>query len=369
MRIVLVLILILLCGHAFAGTDSLKNYSYGVNYLGGKIYLHTPKIYVAAPPYSQALEFNFNKQTLGNAYWQQRFGFPETGLSVCVAHYGSPLIGWAAGLYPTIQFRIINFGKGYWYWKLGGGIGIASKSWKRTPPEDSINNIIGSTVNNFTMIQTGIRYQIATNWTIQAGLHFFHVSNAGMRKPNFGINTTGGFVGVNYHPKGFVNHFEKADQRPYKNPLNFGIQAACSFAEAKIANGPMYPTYGLSAFAAKMYRGKSRFALGVDLTYVSRLYAHYKTNFQYPGSERAHAWIGSVFMANEFVFGKIGLPLQLGYYLNRPAGGYPIYEKLGINWHFYRHPDKRIKDLYLSTQLKTHYATADYAEFGVGLLF
>lgn len=376
MKNVCTFIFLLFSFHSAAQKDSLhatpadlKNYSYGVNYFGGKILIHTPKIYLQPPAYSQALEFNFNKQTLGNAAWQERFGFPETGLSVCIAHHGSSQLGIAAGLYPTIQFRIINFKSGYWYWKIGGGIGINTKSWERTPAADSMNNIVGSTINNFTMIQSGFRLKIAPKWSLQTGVHFYHVSNAGARKPNFGINTMGAHIGVNYHPKGFVNHFAKAPATKRENPLNFGVQSAVSFSEDKTPDGPMYANYNITLFAGKMYRGKNRFSIGAEGTYNSKLYALFKNTYKFPGNERQHAWQYACFIANEFVFGKIGLPLQLGYYFNRPNGGEPIYQKLGINYHFYHQKNKWVKDMYLLTQLKTHYATADFAEFGLGVLF
>ncbi len=347
----------------------LKNYSYGINYFGGKILIHTPKIYIKSPAYSQALEFNFNKQTLGNAVWQQRFGFPETGLSVCIARHGSSQLGMAAGFYPTIQFRIINFKNGYWYWKIGGGIGFNTRSWKRTPPADSMNNIVGSTINNFTMIQSGFRLKVAPKWSLQTGVHFYHVSNAGARKPNFGINTMGAHIGMNYHPKGFVNHFTRVPATKRENPLNFGVQSAVSFSEDKTPDGPIYANYNITFFAGKMYRGKNRFSVGGEGTYNSKLYALFKNTYKFTGQERLHAWQYSFFIANEFVFGKIGLPLQLGCYFNRPNGGEPIYQKLGINYHFYHQKSKWVKDMYLLTQLKTHYATADFAEFGLGILF
>ncbi|MCC7028666.1 MAG: acyloxyacyl hydrolase [Chitinophagaceae bacterium] len=349
--------------------DSLKNYSLGVNYFGGKILVHTDKIHVSAPPYSQALEFNFNKQTLGNAAWQQRFGFPETGLSICVARHGSPLLGTAVGLYPSIQFRILQFGKGYWYFKIGGGIGVNSKRWQRTPAADSVNNIIGSTVNNFTMLQSGIRFALSQQWTLQTGVHFYHISNAGARKPNFGINTMGAHLGLNYHLQGFKLNIEKRPDEIREKSLNLGVQSVVSFAEDKTVDGPVYGNYNFAVFAAKMYRGKNRFSLGAEGTYNSKLYALFKNTGQFTGQERKHAWQYSCFAAHEFVFGKIGLPLQLGYYLNKPNGGAPIYEKLGITYHFYHRPKNGVKDLYLTTQLKTHYATADFAEFGLGVLF
>lgn len=353
----------------FAQQTEEKSISYGASYLGGKVFIHTPKIHVDAQPYTQAIEFSYKKQTTGNKPWQQRFGFPETGLNLSLVNYGSPLIGKAVGFYPSIQFRIISAKNSFWYLKIGGGLGLASKHWKRTPAADSINNIIGSTLNNFTMIQSGIRKKIAPNWSIQGGIHFYHISNAAARQPNYGINTIGAFVGVNYHPRGVVMQFEKKETLKYKNPLNLVAKATLAFAEAKTVNGPLYPYYNITLAASKMYRNKSRAMLGIDATYSAELYTQFKNSYNFRGKEKQHAIRYSAFGAHEFVFGKIGLPLQLGFYLNRPAGGRKMYQKLGMNYHFYHNDNKLVKDAFITTQLMTELVNAQYAEFGLGFMF
>ena len=360
-------ILLLLPIAAQAQNDSTK-LSFGVNYLGGKLLIHTPKIHLKAPPYSQAMEFSYAKQTTGNAHWQQRFGFPETALNFCIAANGSSLIGTSFGFYPSIQFRIISHKKAYWFFKIGGGIGVNNKSWQRTPP-DSMNNILGSKVNNFTMIQTGLRYKLNRQFSLQGGLHFYHVSNAATRTPNYGINTIGGFLGLHYHPNGNAFQIEKKNWPKLKNPLNLGVKLATAFAESKTPNGPIYPYYHISIFGAKMYRNKSRAIVGLDATYSSELYSAFKNTYNHIGREREAAIIYSAFVAHEFVFGKIGFPLQLGFYINRPGGGRSRYQKLGINYHFYQNKDRTIKDMFILTQLFTENVNAQYAEFGLGFMF
>lgn len=361
-------ILLLFPLQAFAQKDSTK-LSFGANYLGGKILIHTPKIHQQSPPYSQALEFSYAKQTTGNAFWQQRFGFPETALNFCIASNGSPLIGTSFGFYPSIQFRILSGRKAYWFFKLGGGIGMNTKSWQRIPASDSMNNIVGSKINNFTMIQTGARFKLNDRISMQGGIHFYHVSNAATRTPNFGINTIGGFIGLHYHPNGNAFTIEKKKWPVQKNPINLGVKLATAYAESQTPNGPIYPYYHISIFGSKMYRNKSRAIVGVDATYSSELYAGFKNTYNHIGREREAAIIYSAFLGHEFVFGKIGLPLQLGFYLNRPGGGRGRYQKLGINYHFYHDDSRRLKDAFILTQLFTENVNAQYAEFGLGFMF
>ena len=351
-----------------AEKDSTKSISFGVNYLGGKVIVHTPKIHIDPPPYSQAILFSYCKQHTGTKDWQQRFGFPESALNLSFTHYGKKELGNAIGIYPSIQFRLISQKNAYWYFKVGGGIGIVSKSWKRIPTEDSTNNILGSTLNNFTMIQSGVRFKVAKNWTFQSGIHFFHISNAASRQPNYGINTIGAFIGLNYHPLGVVMQFAKIELPKNKIPYNIGLKATLAFAEAKAVDGPLYPYYHISLFGSKMYRNKNRAMLGIDATYSAELYTAFKNNYKFIGTEKQHAIRYTVFGAHEFVFGKIGLPLQYGFYLNRPTGGRKTYQKLGINYHFYHNDNHIVKDIFLMTQLITELVNAQYAEIGFGVM-
>lgn len=345
-----------------------KSVSYGLNYLGGKVVVHTPKINIKAPPYSQAIEYSYCKQTKGNRAWQQRYGFPEVGINIAAADYGDSKIGRAIGLYPSIQFKILSTKQSQWYFKLGGGIGFISKAWKRTPSEDTINNIIGSKLNNFTMIQSGYRMNLNKRWTLQAGIHFFHVSNAAARQPNYGINTVGGFLGLRYHPYGIANEIKKQALKIEKNPLNLVLKYCLAFAEAKTPDGPLYPYYHITLAGSKLYRNKNRAMLGLDATYSAELYANFKNNYKFIGTERQHAIRYSVFGAHEFVFGKVGFPLQYGVYLNRPTGGRKTYQKLGMNYHFYHNDNNRLKDAFLITQLFTELVNAQYAEIGLGIM-
>jgi len=341
-----------------------------MQYFGGKVFIHTPKIHLPAPQYTQAFEWSYTKQTTGTHPWQQRFGFPETGLNLCYVHYGDARYGNAIGFYPSIQFRILSHRQIDWFWKIGGGIGYATKHWERTPAVDSFNNIIGSAMNNFTMMQTGLRYSFASKWRIQIGAAFDHLSNAAARQPNYGINTFSGFVGLHYYPNSIVQVFQKQEQVQSKNPFNIGAKMSMAFAEDKTVDGPIYPYESGSLFVSKMWRHKFRSMLGADITYSEKLYAFIKNNYLYPGEEKKHSYRYTVFAGHEFVFGRIGLPLQLGYYLNHPVGGGDkIYQKLGINYHFYTARKGVLKDMFLFTQLKTHFARAEYAELGLGFLF
>lgn len=338
----------------------------GLSYMAGNILIHTPKIYVDKPPYSSGLELSYKKQTTGRKEWHQRYGFPEVGMNMFFSMNGSTQLGYAVGIYPSIQFHLLKVHKVVWYWKIGGGMAWASTHWQRVPFVDSLNNIIGSAVNNFTMIQSGVRYPLNKYWSAQAGIHFYHLSNAAARSPNYGINTFGIHVGMNYHPNGMVTHIEKQKLRRHRNSLNLCVLNSIAFAEDKTPDGPLYPVYTGSLSIHKMIRNKSRILLGGDAIYNWRTRATIHNALQMRGPIFLSPWQFTAFAGHEFLFGRVGVPLIAGAYLNRPVGGEKMYQKLGLMYHFYHPHGGTFKDAHLSLMLKTHLVQAQYAELGFG---
>ena len=355
-------------------TVSLKcmaQVSFGANYLGGKVMLHTSKIYIQAPNYSQALELSYQRQSRGYQYWHKRYGYPETSFNMALVHYGGSELGTAIGIYPAIQFSFLKTPKMNFFFRIGGGLAYATQRWNRLPYSDSMNNILGSRINNFTMIQLGGKMNITPHWSIRTGLHFFHISNAAARQPNYGINTSGFFIGGAYCPQHHSTPIASSSKgsSPYKK-FTLGATASISFAEDKVADGPIYPNYTFGILSGLHWREKFRSSIGLDAAFSEKMRSFYKNNYLFPGKEKRQAWRYSVYLAHEFLWGRVGLPLQLGYYLNRPLGGEPIYQKVGLNYHFIRNLRKyKLGDAYLMLQLKTHYASAEYVEMGLGILF
>ena len=342
--------------------------SFGLNYLGGKVLIHTPRVYLLPGSYPQAVELSYKKQTLGKKAWHQRFGFPEVSLNIAYTHYDYSYFGSAFGFYPAIQFRILPIGKGQWFFKVGGGLGAVTKHYERAPISDSFDLFIGSTINNFTMFQSAYKFNLSTHWSAQIGMHYYNVSNAATRQPNFGINAFGGFAGLNYHPEGIIKHIEKKQWPKYKNPLNLKLYAAISFAEGKAFDGPLFPVYTYSGSAVKMYRNKNRVSVGMNAVFNTKTLSFIKNVLFYKDDFRRHTWQYAAFIENEFLFGKIGLPLQLGFYLNNPLTKKLMYQKVGMNYHFYHHDKSLLKDMHLSLILYTHTSRAQYAELGLGIL-
>jgi hypothetical protein len=64
--------------------------------------------------------------------------------------------------------------------------------------EDLSQSLIGSPTQFTSQFSVGDRYLLNKNWSIFGEAMFHHISNAGIKDRNVGVNALGGFVGTSY---------------------------------------------------------------------------------------------------------------------------------------------------------------------------
>ena len=353
--------------------SSLQGFGIEANVLAGKIIKHTRKFTAPIPDLSSAFDVNFIWQTYGKKDWQQRRRFPLLGIGVTYTDYGlNQVFGNCLGVYTNIQIPLIRGKNIEWTLRIGDGIGYVTKKYQSSTPIDTINNAIGSHLNDFGIFMTDVRVHVDEHWQLQFGANFTHISNADYHQPNLGVNMAGIHCGVQYYlvsykPKHVVNELPKLSNR-----WLFELQYGMSFKEARAPkmSNPIDPTYHGSVFASKRWLGKNKFFGGVDYAYHKDVYdflINYGVDY---GHEKAHAWDGAFFAGNEFLEGRVGIVTQIGFYYHQTFLKFDaVYEKLGGNFYIIKSEQGTFKEFYISARLLTHEAVAEYAEFGIGAGF
>jgi hypothetical protein len=340
------------------------------NVMTAKMIKHSKKLRVITD-HASAFDLNFIQQTFGRKDWHKGRGYPVIGMGIAYTDYGlDSVYGKCLSLYPNLQIPILRGKKLEWTIRLGFGAGYATRRYERYPSWDTLNTAIGSHLNNYSLVMTDIRYRINKNLDVQIGGNFSHMSNAAFRRPNLGINLYGAHIGLRYFPADSKPPRIKREANPLKNRWLAQGRFSMSANELGPPDGPLYPVYLASVYASRRYRGKNKAIIGIDYSYHSNIYATLRNNEEFPGREKAQAWAGSVFVAHEFLFGRCGILLQMGYYLHRSFLSLdPYYEKIGGNYYLVQREKGLLKELYLSGLLKTHKAEAELVEFGVGVGF
>jgi hypothetical protein len=342
------------------------------NILGGKVFKHTPKFRPPIPAFTQCAELNLVWQTYGKKEWHQQRGYPVLGLGFTYTDYGMDAVyGRCYGMYPNLQVPVITGKRLEWTFRVGMGIGYITRQYQRTAPVDILNNAIGSHVNNFTLFITDLRYRVNMHWDIQAGLNFTHVSNASFFQPNLGVNMYGAHVGVRYFP--VTSQPQKLAQKEDALKNRWLVQARLGMAITGYTapQGPEFPVYLASAYVSRRYAGKNKMFAGIDYSYHESIYAFLRNNEILPGKEAQNSWKSAVFAGNEFLMGRTGLVLQVGYYLKQAylKADAPYYEKFGLNYYLLQKEKGPLKELCLAGMIKAHQTVAELFEFGVGVGF
>jgi hypothetical protein len=355
---------------AYAQEDKpIDGYGIEANLMAGKLIKHN-YIFPPIPAISSGIDINILKQTSGKKLWQQRRNYPQIGLGITYTNYGDKdIYGHCIGIYPVIPFHIAGGKRISWDIKLGIGVGYITRSFERQPTWDTINNLIGSKLNNFTLAATSVKYNINEHLSLQAGLTLTHISNGSFRLPNLGLNLATGHIGIRYFPGRPTPKRITSYLPQLKNRWLLQARMSMGFCEMQGNNGPLYPVYMPSLFVSKRYASRNKVFLGVDYSYYKSLEAFLKNNEIHPGEESRYATQACVIAGNEFLIGRFGILLQVGVPFKKTArendGLY--FPKMGYNFYVLQNETGPIKELSVHSYIKANRFEADLIEFGIGV--
>ena len=349
--------------------SSLDGYGIEASLFAGKIIKYNYR-FPPIPAISGGIDINILRRTNGKKEWQQRANYPQIGLGITYTHYGdNKILGQCIGIYPVLPIKLVQGKKLDWDIKLGVGVGYVTHRYERIPTWDTLNNIIGSRINNFTMMATAVRYKVDEHLSLHAGLLLTHISNGSFQSPNLGINLASGQIGVRYFPGKANPERISRELAKVKNRWLLQARMGMGFSELATPYGPRYPVYMPSLFVSKRYRERNKMFAGIDYSYYKGVEAFLRNNEIEPGKEAKNATQVIVFAGHEFVMGRFGLIIQAGVPLQRTSreneGMYS--EKLGYNFYLLKEERGPVKELTLHTYIKANKFEADIIEFGMGI--
>jgi hypothetical protein len=347
-----VLVFAAMCGNS----QSLKEWSTTAKIGNGFIVAHRPSVVHVLQKHCRSLELNFTQTTTKRKGWEELYNFPEIGFGYQYFNLGNPQeLGSAQGLFGLIKFKLINHKTNFLKTHLGFGVGYVSKPFN---VEDNYKNLlVGSRIN--ATITTGIEYQIrlSKKSEIISGINLTHYSNGGSNVPNMGINLAMLNIGLIYH----LNEIYPIE----KDTVN--IDRAKSF-EVLLAGGvtqiypPNSPKYGVGIITADYLwplKKKSVFTIGAD-AFVDGSHKKFLLQDSIITDGFESAVRGGIHFGIGIQVGKCTGLLQTGYYFYNPyeIDG-RIYNTLSFRYHLNN-------QWFVCFNLKSHYARADYFQYGIG---
>lgn len=301
------------------------------------------------PAYELYYRYNFS----GLKEWEKFFNYPHAGAALQVLDFNNSKLGSAWSLIPYMSFplrksRIAEL-------HLRSGFGLAYNTQVFDLDENRKNGVISTRINAAIQFSLQAHWRIIPEAELLTGISFTHYSNGAFKEPNAGINLASATIGlnVNFGRPVKVNHnsFPIVDKR-----WRYLVTIAGFAKEIKPVEGPKYAAISLSGNALKRFSPKSSWGGAFDIMYDASLTERARIGMR----ELRTPLRSGLALCYELHVGKISIPIQQGiYYLNPIKVDGILYQRLGVRYHVN-------KKWQAQCLLKTHMASADYIELGIG---
>jgi len=293
-------------------------------------------------------------QTNGKKQWHHDFNFPEVHLSAVYADLGNKeVLGSAFGLAGGIYLPFFKKNG----WSLGShlesGVAIVTKQYDVN--NNPKNNAIGSHLN--CLVSFGLQFEKQfIQQALAVEFSMTHLSNGAYRLPNLGLNLP--FVGINYtrffRPIKEVNENVEARIRQQSKSWEFFTQLVGSVKQIYPTGGSTYGVVSLTNYTHYKFSNKCIVEGGVDVIYNGSTVAYNggglgkEMNFQL-----------GIYSAYVLPIHKFEMFVAMGRYIYKPLFPEGMwYHKLGGRFQI-------VEKLWANISIKSHWAKADYFEYGL----
>jgi len=334
-----------------------------VNYFKGNIALHNNDILHLIKGHPEGTIISWNKKTFGHQDWEQRYNYPDYGVSFSYQNLKNDVLGNNYALYAHYNFY---FFKRNLMFRIGQGLAFTTNPYDKI---DNFKNIaFGSTILSSTYMMLNYKKErIIDKFGVQAGLSLIHYSNANVKAPNASINSITVNVGITYNldeedPE-YVKSIDKEEKFSESIKYNFVFRSGIN--ESDVIDSGQFPFYIFSAYADKRLNHKSALQFGTDVFFSKFLKQFIKFNsVAFPerneDGKADYKRVG-VFVGHELFISKTSLITQVGYYVYYPYDFEGrTYFRIGLKRYF---GDK----WFGAMTLKAHGAAAEAVEFGIGM--
>lgn len=338
----------------------------------GSVWRHTPKLTTQTGEALFAQELGLRVQTTGRRDWQAWQRFPSLGASLAHFQLGAGSHGRAFGFLPWLNVPVWRSARFETNFRIASGVAYVTQPydwWKNRQ-----QNAIGSHWNNVTQFRISAEAALNSHARLLAGACFTHFSNGGIALPNFGINILSAWVGAAWSPQALrPAQFRQAGASRKVVSRRIGLLGQAGFTAVQIAtfDGPKYPVWtgALSVFYRFNRLHRASAGLDVEHNHSIRVWGLHSARFADEVSARRGATRLAWFVGEEFLFGDIGIQLQVGRYFGRQMNAFvpkQVYSKLAMRYYL---PERfgLFLQPFVGITLKAHAFTAEYMTLNAGI--
>ncbi|MCS7077544.1 MAG: acyloxyacyl hydrolase [Bacteroidia bacterium] len=308
-------------------------------------------------------ELEYNVQTDGSAIWQAAYKKPRVGTSLLFAGLNNPnVLGYAIATHYHVDIPIIQSKNTVFSGRIGAGLSFITKRFdlKHNPK----NTAIGSHINCTIAGNLNLKQSLKKSYYLEGGVAITHFSNALFRPPNLGLNLITTHMGITKNILKYKCSCEKQNKKTTlynKKKWGFAVDAAMAAKSIYPGDKNLYAAYNVSTQVHARLSNISKLKTGIELFHDNTLIKEMQRQQLFIGQEERVAKHVGIYLGHELWFSRIAVLFRSGYYVyDKWQKHGKIYQKYGIRYQFHKH-------VYLYVQVKTHFANADYALWGVGV--
>ncbi len=340
--------------------DSTRG-SYGIEIKStyGFLIVHRPVLEILQKHHIYGLELSYLRPASGKKSFHERFLFPDVGWNIAWFNLGNPeKLGSGVAVYPFVNFPLHLKKDWRLHFRYGIGLGYIEKVFEAK--ENPKNAAIGTHLNGVMHFDFHIEKAFSSKTILELGAGITHYSNGSTNIPNLGINIATANLG-------FIHYFgtPQAILRQQGDPTaqNGEFQVSVAGAFKKIYP-PLGETFYAGTFSLSYYHpihSKSSWGIGTDLFYDNSLVERLERE-NTPDVTNADNFRPGIYGAYEVRLDKVGLLFNLGVYpYTKWKGDGNFYDRICVRYY--------INKMFLFMNLKTHFAKADFIEWGLGFRF
>ena len=344
--------------------DKTQSSYIDLSYFKGNIALHNNNVLHLIQGHPEGYILSWNKKTFGYKDWEQRYNYPDYGITYAYQNMKNDVLGSVASLYAHYNFYFFNRNLMF---RIGQGVAYTDRPYDKV---DNFRNIAyGSHLLSSTFIMLNYKKErIIDRFGLQGGISLIHYSNANVKAPNTSTNTMALNLGVTYNLDEIEPEYQKTlntSDRKFTESFKYNFVFRTGVNESDIVDSGQFPFYIISAYADKRINRKSALQFGTDVFFSKFLKELiYYRSISFPGENVSgnedYKRIG-VFVGHELFINKTSLITQFGYYVYYPYDFEgQTYLRIGLKRYFG-------KQWFGALTLKSHGAKAEAVELGVGI--
>lgn len=227
---------------------------------------------------------------------------------------------------------VISYSENYVF-SIGGGAGLSYHTKKYHAVENPNNQFFSTSISFPLFVYSRLSFRITDNYNVFITATYNHISNGGIRQPNFGMNFPAVGAGIGYSPvKGGIpsRYINRSRVEP---SLSFTIQTLTSYKV--IDASALYPekgffASGIHARTSRQLTGHYGLNAGGEIIFDNAIRETIKRSGSDTDYKRAAITVGQ-----DFIFGKTRFTQHFGFYVYSPyKARNSIYQKYELSYKF-----------------------------------